>query len=81
MNNVIEFGRFDVPYLNSEGMVSYIAPSILPKEMMAKASFEEIKPTALVEDEEQEDEEDEVTHRVFFGENIKRALRILHNGD
>jgi hypothetical protein len=71
MENQLSFGTFEIPYLDNResSTVSFIAPSILPSEMLKKISFDES--SFFKEDEPQNYE---VTHKIFFGENLKRAI-------
>ena len=79
MENAIKFGTFIVPDTNTESsFVSYVAPSILPEEMQKRISFGEgyiCNHEKIME--KNIEEQDEVTHSVFFGENIKRVRNAL----
>lgn len=55
---------------------TYNMLTTVPKEMLEQIKFYDI---SLIPKAELEISEDEVTHEVFFGENIKRVLNILRS--
>lgn len=82
MENNLVLGTFNVPYCNEDESVSYVAPAILAPEMMKKITFgETVFSKAKKENKTYTQiKEEEVTHGVFFGENIKRITKALTHG-
>lgn len=77
MENKLDFGSFDVPYLDNREStwVTYNAPSILSMDLLKKTSFnfEDIE-IASQKNIISDNYNSKVTHKVFFGENIKRII-------
>jgi len=71
MENQLKFGTVEMSYFDNQesSWVSYTAPSVLPPEMLKKANFAG-GPVLITPDFESP----KVTHKVFFGENIKRVI-------
>lgn len=67
MNTTLVFGTFYVPEDQSLS-ASYVCPSMPSKETMEKISFLESQNV---------NQSLQVTHGVFFGENIKRIVSTL----
>lgn len=67
MENILVFGTFNMP-IDINLPASYTCPSILPRDVMDRISFI---------DDQQEYQDNEVTHTVFFGENIKRVSKAI----
>jgi hypothetical protein len=69
----IQLGSFSIPAFRNQGTASYSVPGIVPKD--------EIRNMLVIGSEtpyqENDVDEDEVTHEVFFGENIKRVFKTL----
>ena len=70
-SSAIIFGTFAIGI----DSISYTAPANLTQEMIQCISFDERKaiemPAIVTTDE------NEVTHEVFFGENVKRVINTL----
>jgi hypothetical protein len=69
METTLIFGTFTNPLL--AGSVSFSCPAILSEENMKQIKFSD-EPALLLCDTE-----DEVTHTVFFGENLKRVAKAI----
>lgn len=69
--NALIFGTFSNPLINGIS-VSYSCPAILPKETMDRISFSDESYIHL-----EEDTQEDITHGVFFGENLKRVKNTL----
>ncbi len=72
METTIVFGSL----ILSNDSTSYVFPSMLAKEQIQKFAFDEQQNENIVV-ESKTNGISKVTHRVFFGENIKRGLSIL----
>jgi hypothetical protein len=75
MDTAIVFGTVK----RDENSTTYTAPANLPKETLKRISFDN-QPIEKIKERKTKTKLSEVTHRVFFGENIKRAINILKNG-
>ena len=60
--------------LGNQNSISYVAPANFSREDIKNISFDETKHQANYVEQS---DEDDVTHEVFFGENIKRAINAL----
>ncbi len=71
------FGKYEIP-TNNSSVVSYNVSTHLTSKMMELISFEnnEIRINSIATEVDDNDD-NEVTHEVFFGENIKRVAKTL----
>lgn len=73
-DKIITFGTFDLKYGTQSNSVSYTAPSILPTHVMKRISFGEVGSGLAISNME---EEEDVSHGTFFGENLKRLKGLF----
>jgi hypothetical protein len=75
MKTTLVFGTFAIGIGSAQG--SYSAPSNLSKDMLREVFFDERMQSDRIDILSDDENENEVTHEVFFGENIQRVINTL----